>query len=245
MDHNHEHDPPSPTFADSAIDMDLDHDHNSNNSNIHLAERLAHLARRTQGNKNTNRLSRDETVVLRRCLETIEKTVLVDGAEDGGENEDNEGDNEDDPRPNLTHEIAKSRPRSPSLNTSGTSDFTTKTAPSHSSFTIENNSNIHNNNTNPRIAQDITTTTHSQLSALLDEVTALSSELYDRRNESFRIYDLFILKCQGLEGRIEGLDDEVRELYVTTSLHPLIHLSIHSPIHTSGKRHIAILICMV
>lgn len=231
MDHEHSHDPPSPTFADSAIDMDLDHDHN-NNSNIHLAERLAHLARRTQGNESTSRLSRDETEVLRHCLETIEKAVLVDENENEEDGEEGGGgggeEDEDDPRPNLTREIAKSRPRSPSMNTSvntsGTSDSTVKTAPSHSSSTVEGNNNTHNNNTNPRIAQDNTTTTHLQLSALLDEVTALSSELYDRRNESFRIYDLFTLKCQGLEGRIEGLEEEVRELYDTTTI---THLSIY------------------
>lgn len=52
----------------------------------------------------------------------------------------------------------------------------------------------------------------SQLTVLLDEVTALNFELKERRNESFSIYDYYNHKCTVLEQKIAELKDVIQDL---------------------------------
>ena len=213
---NHDCGPLSPSFADSGIDMELETELSQTQSQIqtseaptepdtnlgagkteteslHLAARLAKLAmnaRKSDNGIKSRSFSKTDRAILHRCLETIENTLFL--PDDG---------DDDDPRPTLTQEIAKHRPQginltphypSPPLST------VAELSPSAVSHTAEPRSEPH--------------PTESQLTVVLEQVTALGSELDKRRRETFQIYELFSQKCQGLERRIAGLEDEVREL---------------------------------
>ncbi|THC88147.1 hypothetical protein EYZ11_012404 [Aspergillus tanneri] len=96
-----------------------------------------------------------------------------------------------DPRPSLTREIAKCRPRSSPLGAT--------TLPTDSLPPIDP---IHS----------INDRSHSQLTAVLTEVTTLGTEICHRRKESSHIYDLFTRERQELARRILDLEQEVDEL---------------------------------
>lgn len=237
-DHDHDHDPLSPVFADSAIDMDvsppppppLSHvpDDETLERTVRLADRLADLARRTANKKNTATTggnSRYNAVVLQRCLDTVQKTLLVfdEDEDDGnvdGDNKEKEGDDEEkddyDPRPGLTHELAKYRRPQSTTTTTGTVNSEIETQPASSSPQPPPLSENSDDATTTAIAeqQQRQPQQEKQFTALLDEVSTLGSELDQRRNESFYIYNLFTLRTQRLERRICGLEDEVRELLV-------------------------------
>lgn len=222
-DRDHDRDPLSPVFADSAIDMDvsppppLSHvpDDETLERTVRLADRLADLARRTVDKKNTtttttggnSRISKDNAVVLQRCLDTIQKTLLVFDEDDGDDKEkemEEEGDY--DPRPGLTQELTKYR-RPQSTTTTSTVNASSPQPPP-----LPENSN----DATTAIAeqQQRQPQQENQFTALLDEVSTLGSELDQRRNESFYIYNLFTLQTQRMDRRISLLEDEVRELLV-------------------------------
>lgn len=213
---NHDSDPLSPFFADSGIDMELetelqlpqtqtqtqtseaapepdtelDHGETETES-LHLAARLAKLAMNARKNDNgikSRSFSKSDTAIIHRCLNTIENTLSLPD------------DDDNDPRPTLTQEITKHRPQSLSLIPHYPSPPSTAAEPSPSavSHTAESRSEPH--------------PTGSQLTTILEEVTALGNELDRRRRETSHIYELFTQKCQGLERRVAGLEDEVREL---------------------------------
>lgn len=213
---NHDNGPLSPSFADSGIDMELEtelpqtqtHIQTSEAStepdtnfdageteteSLHLAARLAKLAmnaRKSDNGIKSRSFSKTDTAILHRCLETIENTLSLP-----------DDDDDDDPRPTLTQEIAKHRPQSLNLTPhypSPPSSTVAEPSPPAVSHTTEPRSEPH--------------PTGSQLTAVLEEVTALGSELDKRRRETFQIYELYTQKCQGLERRIAGLEGEVCEL---------------------------------
>ena len=238
---DHDHEPLSPVFADSAIDMDvsppppppLSHvpDDETLERTVRLADRLADLAHRTADKKNTatdtggnsSRFSKDDAVVLQRCLDTIQKTLLVFDEDEDGDHDDIKekvGDDEEkddyDPRPGLTHELAKYRRPQSTTTTTGTVNSEIETQPASSSPQPPPLSENSDDATTTAIAeqQQRQPQQEKQFTALLDEVSTLGSELDQRRNESFYIYNLFTLRTQRLERRICGLEDEVRELLV-------------------------------
>lgn len=214
---NHDSDPLSPSFADSGIDMELEtelqlpqtqtqtqtseaapepdteiDDSETGTESLHLAARLAKLAmnaRKSDNGTGSRSFSKSDTAILHRCLNTIENTLYLP-----------EDDDDNDPRPTLTQEITKHRPQSLNLTPHYPSPPSTVAEPSPSavSHTAEPKSEPH--------------PTGSQLTAILEEVTALGNELDRRRREAFHIYELLTQKCQGLEQRVAGLEDEIREL---------------------------------
>lgn len=213
--HNHNHhnsDPLSHSFADSDIDMELetglqtqtqtseaptepDTDVEVGTESLHLAARLAKLAMDAKRNDNvikSRTFSKNDTAILHRCLDTIEKTLSLP---------DNNDNDNGDPRPILTKEITKHRPQNLSLSLtphypSPPSSTAALPSPSAASHTLTAESEA----------------AQSLLTALLEEVTALGCELDRRRSEAFQIYELFTRKCQGLERRVAGLEGEVQEL---------------------------------
>lgn len=240
---DHDHEPLSPVFADSAIDMDvsppppppLSHvpDDETLERTVRLADRLADLAHRTADKKNTatdtggnsSRFSKDDAVVLQRCLDTIQKTLLVFDEDEDGDHDDIKekvGDDEEkddyDPRPGLTHELTKyRRPQSPT--TTSIVKAETETQPASSSSPQPPPSLSENSNdATTEIAEqrERQPQQEKQFTALLDEVSTLGSELDQRRNESFYIYNLFTSQTQRLERRVSLLEDEIRELLVYT-----------------------------
>lgn len=244
-DHDHDHDPLSPVFADSAIDMDvspppqppppLSHvpDDETLERTVRLADRLADLAHRTVDKKHTatattttggnssSRFSKDHAVVLQRCLDTIQKTLLVFD-EDDEDDKEKEGGYEEkgdyDPRPGLTQELTKYRRPQSTTTTSTVNPETQPASPSSSPQppSIPDNSNDATTAIAEQQKQQQQPQQEKQFTALLDEVSTLGSELDQRRNESFYIYNLFTLQTQRMERRICGLEDEVRELLVYT-----------------------------
>ena len=236
---DHDHEPLSPVFADSAIGMDvstppppppLSHvpDDETLERTVRLADRLADLAHRTADKKNTatggnssRRFSKDDTVVLQQCLDTIQKTLLVfDEDENGGHDDIKEkvGDDEEkddyDPRPGLTHELTKyRRPQSP---TTSTVKSETETQPASSSPQPPPSLSENSNDATTEIAEqrERQPQQEKQFTALLDEVSTLGSELDQRRNESFYIYNLFTLQTQRLERGVSLLENEIHELLV-------------------------------
>lgn len=213
---NHDNDPLSPSFADSGIDMVLEaelqlpqtqmqtqtseaptepdtnfDDGETGTESLHLAARLAKLAmnaRKSDNGIESRSFSKSDTAILHRCLNTIENTLSLPD------------DDDNDPRSTLTQEITKHRPQSLNLTPHYPSPPSTvaEPSPSAASHTAEPRSEPH--------------PTGSQLTAILEEVTALGNELHRRRRETFHIYELFTQKCQGLERRVAGLEGEVREL---------------------------------
>lgn len=213
---NHDNDPLSLSFADSGIDMELEMElqlpqtqtqtqtseaptgpdtevdgGETRTDSLHLAARLAKLAinaRKGDNGAKSRSFSKSDTAILHRCLNTIENTLSLPN------------DDDNDPRPTLTQEITKHRPQSLNLTPHYPSPPSTvaEPSPSAASHTTEPRSEPHPSG--------------SQLTAILEEVTALGNELHMRRREAFYIYELFTQKCQGLERRVSGLEGEVREL---------------------------------
>jgi hypothetical protein len=99
-----------------------------------------------------------------------------------------------DPRPSLTQEVIKCRPQSVYFETSHLATASTNPSPMEDCASPANEPS------------------HPQLIALLNEVTALNTELNQRRKESYHIYNLLTRECQGLTRRISELEDEVHEL---------------------------------
>lgn len=96
-----------------------------------------------------------------------------------------------DPRAALTQEISKCRPQSVHSGTATT--VTCRPAAGDR-------------------AEPANEAGHPYFTDILEQVTALNVELTERRNESFRIYDLFGIKCQALSSRISELESEIHEL---------------------------------
>lgn len=176
----------APTEPDTNFD-----DGETGTESLHLAARLAKLAmnaRKSDNGIESRSFSKSDTAILHRCLNTIENTLSLPDDDDS------------DPRSTLTQEITKHRPQSLNLTPHYPSPPSTvaEPSPSAASHTAEPRSEPH--------------PTGSQLTAILEEVTALGNELHRRRRETFHIYELFTQKCQGLERRVAGLEGEVREL---------------------------------
>lgn len=166
----------SPSFADSAIDMDLSSSApESSGTDTHAAAlpdrltRLAHMA------AERSPLSEQDSTTIHHCLDTIESLL--------------------DPRPELSLEIARHRPRS---SLSGITKHIGSRPSSASAADCQTPS--------------ATLKTHHQLAILLKELTAVNAELQQRRIESRHIHDLFTLRCEGLKQRIIQLESEIHEL---------------------------------
>lgn len=166
----------SPSFTDSAIDMDLsDSGQRSSGTDAHataLPDRLTRLAHMAA---DRSPLSEHDSITVHRCLDTIESLL--------------------DPRPELSVEIARHRPRS-------SFSSTTKrivSCPSSASAAV-------------CPTPSTTQATQHQLANLLEELTAVNAELLQRRNESRHIHDLFTHRCEGLEQRIAQLESDIHEL---------------------------------
>ncbi|KAL2001472.1 hypothetical protein VTN02DRAFT_1708 [Thermoascus thermophilus] len=157
----------SPSFTDSAIDMDLsDSGQRSSGTDAHATALPDRLTRLAQMAADRPPLSEHDSITVHRCLDTIESLL--------------------DPRPELSLEIARHRPRRSLSSTAKRG----ASCPSPST----------------------TQPTQHQLATLLEELTAVNAELQQRRNESRLIHDLLTHRCEGLGQRIAQLESDIHEL---------------------------------
>jgi hypothetical protein len=166
------------SFVDSAIDVDLTGTSNSSKPPglsahmVSLSDRLTHLADLAVDLAPRSCVSSQNHSVLHYHIDAIESLL--------------------DPRSELSREIARNRPQSPS-----SSAIAAARLPSQSET---------------RFLEPTCQTVNHQLAALLNELSNASAQLHRRRIESRHIHDLFTLKCEGLAQRIIQLEDEVHEL---------------------------------
>ncbi|PYH46843.1 uncharacterized protein BP01DRAFT_238527 [Aspergillus saccharolyticus JOP 1030-1] len=107
-----------------------------------------------------------------------------------------------DPRPALSQEIARCRPRASSRPPSPESS---PRSPHINSRGIPL----------PSTADPVASVqeiSHSQLKSLLGEITTMKAEFSERRKESLEIHSLLIQERQALNRRLSELDEEIHEL---------------------------------
>ncbi|KAH8701678.1 hypothetical protein BGW36DRAFT_423980 [Talaromyces proteolyticus] len=190
----HHHHRVSPSFTDSAIDVkeelsectSTSHD---NDPASPLPDRISRIAQLAAAQDPSRQLNVDERAAVDRHLEGLERLLLLSSASS-------------DPRPQISHEIAKIRPvRRTSISPTGTI-----TPPIRRRN--DNESHEDGNVPAPRTIQQ----TSCDLSMLLEEISIANSELQQRRIESRHIHDLFTIKCEGMAQRIIELENEIHEL---------------------------------
>lgn len=199
----------SPSFADSAIDIEStgsvigERNVSSEVSPklqshaVPLSERISSLARRiatTERSSSTtssprNGLDEQNTTTIHEYLDTIESLL--------------------DPRPELSREIGRSRPRplSPSSRTTiaGREGLT-----KHSQSFVQEQEGEGNQMQQSWIPDS--SSVNNQLQALLKGATKVTAELKQRRIEARHIHDLYTFKCERLAQKIIELENEVHEL---------------------------------
>lgn len=199
----------SPSFADSAIDIEItgsvigEHNVSSEVSPkleshaVPLSERISSLARRiaiaerssSTTSSSHNGLDEQNTTTIHEYLDTIESLL--------------------DPRPELSREISRSRPRplSPSSRTTiaGREGLT-----KHSQSFVQEQEGEGNQMQQSWIPYS--PSANDQLQVLLRGATKVTAELKQRRIETRHIHDLYTFKCERLAQKIIELENEVHEL---------------------------------
>jgi hypothetical protein len=190
--HHQHHHRLSPSFTDSAIDVELSESgrtEQSEQSHVddELETRLARIAQLAAAQDSFRGLDGDGRAAVERYLDGLEGQLL-------------------DPRPQITREIAKNRPVSRSAsNSSTTAEAGTGTVtPTAITQTTTTRRRKDENRAMEQTSHDLT--------ALLEELSAVNAELQQRRVEACHIYDLFTSKCEGMAQRIIELDHETHEL---------------------------------
>lgn len=97
-----------------------------------------------------------------------------------------------DPRPSLSREIAKSRPHRSRSNTATLNSASRSRRCSHSGGVLVK--------------------TSDELSRVLEELTVVTNELQQRREDMRHMRELFVIKREELTRRVQELEGEVHEL---------------------------------
>jgi hypothetical protein len=171
----------STSFVDSAIDIGLTGTSNSSKPlSAHTVPlsgrltRLAHLAADQLAPR--NHLSEHDHSVLSHHLDAIESFL--------------------DPRPELSREIARNRPQSPSSDTISSVRASSKEGKWLGT----------------QISTPESQSVNRQLAVLLNALSHVTAQLRQRRIESRHIHDLYTLKCESMAQKIIQLEDQVHDL---------------------------------